>query len=275
VAVAPHGLVGSLEWHRLARAAARIDDDGERAVLLQTTANVAAVERYCADNAKLLRKPLDAQAPGDWGENLLVDGGPAFGASRLCIGDALELRRGSCGDVVLRLTVTSPRTPCANVDLKHGATCSKHGVRAETARTGLAGIFARVRGDGGSVQEGDTLHVVDRPNPEWTLERASVLLYGHPEAVMRYASRGILRSEWMGTHEELVALARLPELAITNWREELHRMLGYRGIGCYKGMAPDYRVMAAAALRQHGVLLLVALWLLGSLSAVVVALRAA
>jgi hypothetical protein len=57
---------------------------------------------------------------------------------------------------------------------------------------------------------------------------------------------------------QLVALADLPELGITNWKEELYRMLGRKGVGCYKGMEPNYARLAKGALKLHWPLLLMA-----------------
>jgi MOSC domain-containing protein YiiM len=198
-----------------------VDDHGERAVLVQTTANLRAIAQYASRSPpkKPLRTPSSGrqwgdasedwhEAAGDWGENVLLEGGTAFGSSSLCIGDVLEFRRGGAAGVeagarplVLRLVITSPRLPCVAVDLKHGSTYSKMGLRAETARTGLAGIFARVNLEG-TVQGGDHVTLAHRPHPEWPLERAAQLLYGNETAVMKYASRGVLLEEWGGSHEE-------------------------------------------------------------------------
>ena len=49
-------------------------------------------------------------------------------------------------------------------------------VRAHTARTGLGGIFLRVT-TAGTIAEGDTLRLVNRPHPAWTLARVAHLLY--------------------------------------------------------------------------------------------------
>ena len=41
----------------------------------------------------------------------------------------------------------------------------------------------------------------------------------------------VLRSEWMGTEEELLELASLPELSVIEYKEQLFRMLGLPPIG--------------------------------------------
>jgi len=272
VAVAEDGLDGSIEWHRTARAAPKVDDKRERAVLMQTTANTAALEAYGKRVAGKLKRPLEPSRPGDWGENLLVDGGDGLDATALCIGDEFEVMRAPGSQVVLRLRVTSARQPCSNVDAKHCSTFSKHGIRAECARTGNGGAFLKVVGSG-DVQVGDTLRLAHRPHPQWSLRRCSELLYGDDTAVMKYATRGVLRSEWRGTHKELVELARLPELAVTNWKEQLYRMLGHRGIGCYRGMAPDYQRLLLSSLRHHPLMAPLALLIVvGMIHAVLAAL---
>ena len=43
---------------------------------------------------------------------------------------------------------------------------------------------------------------------------------------LSYLKRGVLRSEWQGTQEELEELADIDELGVLEWRDELARMLG-------------------------------------------------
>ena len=231
VRVAVDGLADSLEWHRSARAAPKVDGRAtDRALLMQTRDNNQEIEEYAAGQE--LRRPLEQLAAGDWGENVYASG-DGFGAHSVCVGDVLEFRRAGAG-VVLRVQVTSPRCPCAAVDNKHGQTYTRDGLRAHTARTGLAGVFLRVLQEG-DVQAGDQIFLLERPHPKWSLDKVSYFLYGHDVAVMRYAQRGILTSEWMGTRAELRELAALEPLGLTNYKEELYQMCGKRGIGKYRG----------------------------------------
>ena len=105
--------------------------------------------------------------------------------------------------VVALLEISSPRRPCSRIDQQFGRTFGPNGVRAEAARTGCAGIMLRVL-QPGSISLGDSMRVMQRPHPEWSVARVAALLYGHPTACMMYASRDVKISEWMGTMDELV-----------------------------------------------------------------------
>ena len=65
------------------------------------------------------------------------------------------------------------------MDAVFGSTPGPSGVRALCAKTGLAGFFCRVVEEG-ELDDGDCLSVVERPHPQWSLERVSRLLYGMP-----------------------------------------------------------------------------------------------
>lgn len=126
-----------------------------------------------------------------------------------------------------------PRRPCSRVDATFGKTFSANGVRAHAARHGLAGAFCRVL-EPGTLRARDLLVVVERPHPEYTLEKVSRKLYGMDgAAVPGYKipgprrtdstpcnSRKRVRDVWAGTAAELKALASLPELADLEWRNE-------------------------------------------------------
>lgn len=209
----------------------------DRAILVQTSANLRALS-----DAKLnLREPLVLQ-PGTFGENIFLDA-PNFGVADICVGDVFSLSR--AGQMLpVQLQVSSPRCPCFKIDTKNGQTFTASGVRAHCAATGHAGFFLRVLVPG-DIKDGDLFHLTARPHPSWDLARVSSLLYGHPIAVMNYATRSalaakdgrtevILREEWMGSEAELVELAALPELTVCEYKEYLVRMLGLPGIGRYR-----------------------------------------
>mmetsp|Transcript_76106 Transcript_76106/g.219834 ORF Transcript_76106/g.219834 Transcript_76106/m.219834 type:complete len:355 (-) Transcript_76106:362-1426(-) len=215
-------------------------DRGDRAISAQTSANLESLFRA----GLRLEEPLlpDMAQPGTFGENLFLDSS-AMDPRSVCIGDEFTLFR--CGkEHCLRLQVASPRRPCGKVDQKFGKTTTLKGVRAHCSGTGLTGLFFRVlqRGD---VRAGDVLRLTARPHPSWNLERASQLLYGHPEAIMKGPARGlkayadrvtsvVTREEWMGSQEELLDFASLPELAVCEWKEHAFKMLGREGIGRYR-----------------------------------------
>jgi MOSC domain-containing protein YiiM len=241
------GLEGSVEYHRTARAATKSgitpEAAGERALLVQTKVQIEALQRYAAEAGSELRN-APAFEPGCFGENLYLDG---LDSAALCVGDELAVYRAvkapgdpaGClesdrcgGEPVLRVQVTSPRRPCSKVDVRHGQTYTAAGVRAHCAATGLAGFMVRVL-EPGTLQRGDRVRLVARPCPGWSLRRVSALLYGDPTAVMEYLHRGVRRAEWAGSDAELLELADLPELAVCEYKEELHHMLRRSPIGKY------------------------------------------
>ncbi len=190
IAVGPVGLEGSMDYHKAARAT-ELGEQGklDRAVLVQTAAHLQQLREYAARSDPPLNKPLPADlGGGSFGDNVFLEGGADLHSGTVCVGDEFEVVRGgavgAAAVVVCRLQVSSPRRPCSNVDAAFGDTNSVRGVRAESARTGMAGIFCRVLVPG-TIQAGDTWRLTKRPHPAWSLRRISALLYGDNKAVMR------------------------------------------------------------------------------------------
>lgn len=96
--------------------------------------------------------------PGAFGENLTVDG---LDEDSVCIGDVLEI-----GSV--RMEVSQPRQPCATLARRHQV----RDMVAIVRRNGRGGWYLRVLAEG-PVEAGQTIQLVDRPNPEWTVRRAA------------------------------------------------------------------------------------------------------
>ena len=194
----------------------------------------------------LKRRAFESLARKAFGENMLVSGGDA---ASLCIGDVLQAtsaKRGSAAQATsepLRLQVTCPRRPCARIDMAHGKTFSKHGVRAHCSKTGCAGFFCRVLSPG-AVTHGTLLEVVERPWPQYPIARVADLLYGIDGAADRavYRLPGLERktragtvgmghgdqasivASWRGSIAELRELAEMAELCAFEWRDELAAM---------------------------------------------------
>jgi len=256
VVVGALGLNGSMETHRSPFRAGLYgitkEISGERAVLAHCAADLHLLSdaydvsmgkkqgggpAYQQQLGPLAQPLLDSFVGGAFGENLFLDGGTDFHAGKICVGDEFGIRRGGV-EGNLRLQVTSPRRPCARVDMRHGKTYTWKGVRAYSAAKALVGFFMRVLAPG-DVQDGDVLYLAARPNPDWTLARVASLCYSHPTALMKYAQRrppcpDLLREEWMGTQYELKELASLPELAIHEWKENLVQLLGLPPIGRFR-----------------------------------------
>lgn len=96
--------------------------------------------------------------PGSFGENLTVDG---LDESSVCIGDVLEIGR-------VLLEVSQPRQPCATLARRHQVPDMIAIVRGN----GRSGWYLRVAVEG-PVEAGQTVRLVDRPNPTWTVRRAA------------------------------------------------------------------------------------------------------
>ena len=103
-------------------------------------------------------------SPGEIGENLTLGapaGGHAPDEADFCIGDVL-----AAGSAILQ--VTQPRIPC----YKQAAALQIADAVRIAGESGRTGIYLRVLQEG-TVQAGDDLVLVGRPNPEVTLMEAN------------------------------------------------------------------------------------------------------
>ena len=98
----------------------------------------------------------DVFGAGAMGENLVVTGQDE---DEICIGDVIR-----CGSSTLQ--VSQIREPCSTLAAVLGTT---RVVRA-MVRTARCGWYYRVV-ESGFISAGDTHHVVDRPNPQWSVAR--------------------------------------------------------------------------------------------------------
>ena len=217
-----------------------------RALSFQCEEHHTRLAAAVRDKPLVLKIPLPTTIQaGMFGENVFVSNasdGVLASSTTLCVGDILRVtgsskkrkRQGKVRRTVV-LEITSPRRPCWKVDTVFGETPGPSGVRALCATTGLAGFFCRVVEEG-ELDDGDRLSVVERPYPQWALERVSALLYGMPGAAdtPQYkipgegtrmtkgtsGGRAAVREAWAGTEAELRALAMLAPLAGYEWRDE-------------------------------------------------------
>lgn len=148
-----------------------------------------AVLAYAASHYPLWREELGRDLPfGAFGENLTVLG---LDEETVCIGDVFSLG-------TARLEVSQPRQPCWKL-------ARRWGIKDLTARveaTGRTGWYLRVL-EAGEVAAGQSLHLLSRACPEWTVARAT---------------RAMRRRE--ADPQLAAALAACPALAKT-WREAL------------------------------------------------------
>ena len=156
-----------------------------------------AVLAYSADHYAYWRAHLKLpDMPfGGFGENLTIEGLDEQG---VCIGDTWR-----AGAVVFQ--VSQPRQPCWKM--------SRRWRIADLAKqvivNGKSGWYLRVLNEG-ELSAGLPIDLVERPNPAWSVARASDLMYHR-------------KDDLIATGE----LAALPELSAA-WREELLARLAKR-----------------------------------------------
>ncbi len=123
--------------------------------------------------------------PAAFGENISTLG---LTESSVCVGDVFTF-----GDA--RLQVSQGRQPCLNLNFRFG----RRDMARRTQESGRCGWYYRVL-QAGAARPGDSLRLIERPQPDWPLARLFALLYARARAF-----------------DELAEMAALPELA-PNWR---------------------------------------------------------
>jgi MOSC domain-containing protein YiiM len=104
--------------------------------------------------------------PGAFGENLAVTG---LDESNVCIGDIYRL-----GEA--RIQISQPRRPCWRPARRHRVI--DLALRIEDS--GRTGWYFRVLGEG-HVTAGDRFGLLERPNPEWTIDACNEVMYKQTE----------------------------------------------------------------------------------------------
>ncbi len=132
------------------------------------------------------------------GHHPLLDGEGAFGENistsglveeTVCLGDRFRL-----GTALVE--VSQGRQPCWKLDHRFG----RPGVLAEVVRSRRSGWYYRVI-EPGAAGAGDTIELIDRPLPEWTVARCFGLLVGgahrdDPGALRFLAAQPLLAAPW-------------------------------------------------------------------------------
>jgi MOSC domain-containing protein YiiM len=181
----------------------------ERALLCQTAEGYQKLRGGLPPHT---HRHLSPDRPGS-GENIFVDGLEQWA---LCIGDEFEVSPsgGGSDNGGARLQLSSPRRPCERWNEVHGgdaAVDTKENVRHFCMTNTLGGVFFRVVREG-KLRVGDTLTLVARPHPQWTVKRIGDMLYSGggvaPEAW----------PNWQGTEQELRECIEIPQLANIEWK---------------------------------------------------------
>jgi MOSC domain-containing protein YiiM len=131
---------------------------------------------------------LQSSVGGAFGENLTVIG---VTESSICIGDRWQI-----GTVLFE--VSQPRQPC----WKLGRRWQEKMLPKWVTQTGFSGWYYRVVQEG-VLQASQTMKLLERPYPQWTIARANDILYGREIDTMA-----------------MMELSLLPELSHA-WKESL------------------------------------------------------
>lgn len=125
-----------------------------------------AVHHYPRDHYPRWREEIGdhplLRAPGAFGENFSSEG---LTEAQVCLGDRYRL-----GEVLLE--VSQGRQPCWKLNDRFGVADMARRVQA----TGRTGWYYRVI-ESGEAAAGDTLELVERAWPRWTLQRIAAMLY--------------------------------------------------------------------------------------------------
>ena len=140
--------------------------------------NVYPIEHYRYWNQRArfpLRKRIQLPTPynGAFGENFTVSG---MLENDVCIGDIYEV-----GSVIVQ--VSQPRQPCWKLARKFNQAKLPFWVQ-KTSRTGW---YFRVLQEG-QVENMDTFKLVNRDNPDWSIQRANQVMYAAKKDPSKIAS---------------------------------------------------------------------------------------
>lgn len=137
-------------------------------------------------------------APGGFGENISTLG---LLETEVCIGDRFRL-----GTALVELS--HGRKPCWKISHRFGLPK----LTAQVVKTGRAGWYYRVL-EPGMVQAGDTIELLERSLPEWTVERTfDLIIRGagkhDPAALRALAGMTVLAEAWRGSSATALAQTR-------------------------------------------------------------------
>jgi len=153
-----------------------------------------AVCCYPAEHYDYWRSELGLEMPvPSFGENLTISGLPECEA---CIGDSFR-----AGDAVLQ--ISQPRQPCPKLAMFIGRPDLPRLVNAQ----GYSGYYCRVLRPG-RIAPGDILSLLERPNPEFAIARASRLRLeptSDPDGAAALVSLAELSQSWRDHFAERLA----------------------------------------------------------------------
>ena len=127
---------------------------------------------------------LERMGPGGFGENLTVSG---LDETSVCVGDVLAVGGAE-------LQVSSPRGPCLHISRRWDA----EWLLDRVVRERRSGWYLRVRREG-AAGVGDAVRVLERPCPDWTVDRLLRLRHERPRPAAELAQASELAplaAEW-------------------------------------------------------------------------------
>jgi MOSC domain-containing protein YiiM len=169
-----------------------------------------ALHHYAADHYTWLKANLPSPAsehclPGAFGENLVSIG---LTERDVCVGDVFQL-----GGAVIE--VSQPRQPCWRLNQYFGIQDMSHIIQ-NSLRTGW---YYRVL-QPGQITVNDTLHLQNRPLPDWTLHRILELLY--KDTMNRQALTALSNLTGPSPNLRNLAIKRLQTGNVENWQGRLY-----------------------------------------------------
>lgn len=123
-----------------------------------------AVLAYSAETYARWQDELGQTLPaGAFGENITASG---LTEQTVCIGDCFEI-----GSTILEVSQT--RIPCWKINRRW----RREDLLERVRETGRTGWYLRVR-QTGSVEAGDAISLLERPNPTWSIARVNDVIHG-------------------------------------------------------------------------------------------------
>ncbi|MGO1072346.1 MOSC domain-containing protein [Lysobacter sp. CA199] len=166
-----------------------------------------AVHHYPRDHYALWREEIGEhpllEAPGAFGENFSSHG---LTEAQVCLGDRYRI-----GDAWLE--VSQGRQPCWKLNDRFGVADMARRVQA----SGRTGWYYRVI-QAGEIAAGDTLTLIERPWPQWTLQRIATMLY--TRTLDMDELRAALALPLVPSWRKLVE-TRLARGAVEDWRSRI------------------------------------------------------
>lgn len=159
-----------------------------------------AIHAYAAAHYPAWRNDLPELAaefqPGAFGENLVVHGAVE---ADICLGDQWAL-----GEALLE--VSQARQPCWRLNLRF----QQPDMARRVQESGRTGWYFRVL-EPGNIAPGQTARLVERPHPDWSLDRVWTLLYldrDNRAALTAFAALPRLPERWRNMAEARLANGR-------------------------------------------------------------------